>query len=153
MSSESERERIAELIHISRFDYDHGKVGGPDSFYNGMRYAERLACQLDHIPHKETAQIEGDDRMSEFDPVPEGTIDDRPPILFRGLSSDPTNLGEVLGQAVGAGSTCWENLSSAGIFQSERASQIVDEAMTWIKANYVERKDEFVMRLLHAVTK
>lgn len=54
----AERERIAELIHVHRFDFDHGvKQGGPDSFYAGMRYAERLVCGTSHAPHKPTKTL------------------------------------------------------------------------------------------------
>jgi hypothetical protein len=44
-----------------------------------------------------------------------------------------TPLEEIIGNAVGAASTCWENLEDTGVFDSERASQIVDETVAIIK--------------------
>jgi hypothetical protein len=38
-------------------------------------------------------------------------------------------IEDFIGQAVGAASMCWENPAGAGVFHSERASQIVDEIM------------------------
>lgn len=35
----------------------------------------------------------------------------------------------IVAQAVGAGSMCWEDVGSAGVFQSDRAATIVDEAI------------------------
>jgi hypothetical protein len=40
-----------------------------------------------------------------------------------------TPLPQVIGEAVGAASMCWEFPEKAGVFQSEKASQIVDEVM------------------------
>ncbi len=57
-------------------------------------------------------------------------------LIFDGSASEPKNLSEVIGQAVGAASMCWENVRDAGIFQSERASLIVQEVIDWIEANY-----------------
>lgn len=58
----------------------------------------------------------------------------RPSILFSG-TCQPTNLAEVIGQAVGAGSMCWDK-GPIGVFESERARQIVDEVVAWINENY-----------------
>ena len=44
-----------------------------------------------------------------------------------------TPLEEVIGNAVGAASTCWEFLENTGVFNSERASQIVDETVAIIR--------------------
>jgi len=38
-------------------------------------------------------------------------------------------IEDFIGQAVGAASACWSNLSGAGEFESTRASAIVDEIM------------------------
>ena len=57
-------------------------------------------------------------------------------LIFDGSSSEPRNLSEVIGQAVGAGSMCWDNVRGAGVFQPERGSQIVQEVIDWIEANY-----------------
>lgn len=45
----------------------------------------------------------------------------------------PRDLEEAVGQAIGAGSVCWEDPGGAGVFQSDRASQIVDELVEWIR--------------------
>lgn len=45
------------------------------------------------------------------------------------------SLEEALGIAGGAFSTCWEDLSSAGIFQSTQAKEIVDQLIEWINEN------------------
>lgn len=44
-----------------------------------------------------------------------------------------TPLEEVIGNAVGAASTCWEHLENTGVFDGERASQIVDETVANIR--------------------
>ncbi len=36
---------------------------------------------------------------------------------------------ELLGQLAGAASVCWTNIGEAGVFQSERAAEIVDAAL------------------------
>jgi hypothetical protein len=36
---------------------------------------------------------------------------------------------EVIGQAVGAGSVCWESLVGTGIYQSDQATKIVEHAL------------------------
>ncbi len=63
-------------------------------------------------------------------------------ILFRGERGDPTDLRGVVGQAVGAGSVCWKRvgLDPVFVFESERASQIVDEAVAWIERNSFLRR-------------
>jgi hypothetical protein len=40
-----------------------------------------------------------------------------------------TPLNEVIGQAVGAASMCWEHPERAGVFKVEQATAIVDEVM------------------------
>lgn len=44
-----------------------------------------------------------------------------------------TPLEQVIGEAIGAGSVCWEHPEKAGVFQSERASKIVDEVVDNIR--------------------
>lgn len=61
------------------------------------------------------------------------------PILFRGKESDPINLGEVICQAIGAASICWDHPRRAGVFNSDRALAISDEVIAWIDAHYTER--------------
>lgn len=43
------------------------------------------------------------------------------------------SVGEVLGLAVGAGSTCWENMEGTGLFQEQQASAVVRAAEERIK--------------------
>jgi hypothetical protein len=44
-----------------------------------------------------------------------------------------TPVERVIGEAIGAASSCWEHPERAGIYDSERASQIADELMTILK--------------------
>ena len=44
-----------------------------------------------------------------------------------------TPVEEIIGNAIGAASTCWESLEGTGVFDSERASQICDEVMAMLK--------------------
>jgi hypothetical protein len=39
----TDAERIAAAIHAHRFDRNHADYTGPDTFYAGMIYAERIA--------------------------------------------------------------------------------------------------------------
>lgn len=66
------------------------------------------------------------------------------PVLFDGRH-EPRTLSEVIGQGVGAGSACWDNLSGAGVFESTRAKTIVDEILNWIHDRYtpVLRTEEY----------
>ena len=43
------------------------------------------------------------------------------------------SIEEVVGQAVGAGSTCWENLEGTGVFQSTQAAFVAGEAVDRIR--------------------
>lgn len=43
--------------------------------------------------------------------------------------ADVNDVQELMGQMIGAASTCWENLSSAGVFDSTKAKAILDEAV------------------------
>ena len=52
---------------------------------------------------------------------------------------DPQTLEEVVFQALGAASACWESLEGAGVFQSDRAKTIGDEVIDWINSRYMER--------------
>lgn len=42
---------------------------------------------------------------------------------------DAKSVEEVVFQAIGAGSVCWENPGGAGIFDSTEAKKVGDEAM------------------------
>jgi hypothetical protein len=44
-----------------------------------------------------------------------------------------TPLEEVIGNAIGAGSMCWQYPEKAGVFNDERASQIIDEVVENIR--------------------
>jgi hypothetical protein len=52
--------------------------------------------------------------------------------VFKGFS-DCDSIEEVVGEAVGAGSTCWTHLGGAGVFQSELAGEIVEHAVVRIR--------------------
>jgi hypothetical protein len=42
-------------------------------------------------------------------------------------------LATVVGQALGAASACWENLSGAGVFESTRCAAILDSTLEWLR--------------------
>jgi hypothetical protein len=54
---------------------------------------------------------------------------------------DPLTLSSVVGQAIGAGSTCWESLEDSGVYQSDRAVEIMNATIEWIEAHYAEQAD------------
>jgi hypothetical protein len=41
-----------------------------------------------------------------------------------------TPVRQVIGEAVGAASICWEHPEKAGVFNNQQATAIVDEVMT-----------------------
>jgi hypothetical protein len=47
-------------------------------------------------------------------------------------------LEQAIGETVGAASMCWTKLTD-GVFESERASALVDELRDWILARYGEK--------------
>jgi len=47
---------------------------------------------------------------------------------FKGLTPQ-----EAVFQAIGAGSTCWENMSGTGVFQSDEAKSIGDDLLEYIE--------------------
>jgi hypothetical protein len=46
---------------------------------------------------------------------------------------DGTQLDEAVGVAIGAASTCWETLDTAGVFDSTRAGEIAEELIAAIR--------------------
>lgn len=45
-----------------------------------------------------------------------------------------TPIDEAVGQAIGAASMCWEHVEDAGVFDSTRAKQIVDELVQYFES-------------------
>ncbi len=60
-----------------------------------------------------------------------------PVIELRGDEDDP--LATAVFTCLGAASMCWETLNGAGVFQSDRARDIGDELVAFIRSRYVER--------------
>ena len=58
------------------------------------------------------------------------------PFEFTTREGEPLTLDEAAGQAVGAASMCWENMSGTGTFQSERAQAIVEALLGFIRDTY-----------------
>lgn len=52
--------------------------------------------------------------------------------IFKHWAVD-TPLEQVIGEAVGAASVCWSNMKNTGLYNTERASQIVDEVVANIR--------------------
>lgn len=71
------------------------------------------------------------------------------PVLFDGSPTEPETLAEVIFQAIGAGSVCWDDMSGTGVFESDRAKALGDEVVAWIEAHYVP--SERVERVLDEV--
>lgn len=57
----------------------------------------------------------------------------KPDPFERQLFGGPRTITEVLGMLAGAASTCWEGGTGDSLFQSELASQFVDQADQIIK--------------------
>lgn len=52
---------------------------------------------------------------------------------FQRNEDQSLSLEEAIGQAIGAGSMCWENPAGAGEFDSRRAGEIVRALKDWIE--------------------
>lgn len=50
------------------------------------------------------------------------------------------DLESAVFSALGAASVCWDSMENTGVFHSDRASQIGDELIEYIKENY-EKKE------------
>jgi hypothetical protein len=45
------------------------------------------------------------------------------------------NLREAVGVAIGAASMCWERPEGAGVFQSDRAVQVMEALVQWVESH------------------
>lgn len=45
-------------------------------------------------------------------------------------------IRDIIGEAIGEASACWETLEHAGVFQSQRAAAIVDALVLKVEAHY-----------------
>ena len=50
----------------------------------------------------------------------------------------PPSLEEVVFQALGAASTCWESMAGTGVFQSERAKGIGDAVIRFVRTGEID---------------
>lgn len=50
--------------------------------------------------------------------------------------NDKKDLETVVFVAIGAATACWENLSGAGLFESDRAKEIADELVDILKTKF-----------------
>jgi hypothetical protein len=60
-------------------------------------------------------------------------------MTFEFTSREPgivPSLREVVFQALGAASVCWDDIEKAGVFQSEKAKEIGDALVAWIEEYY-----------------
>lgn len=63
------------------------------------------------------------------------------PILFNHhRETQPGTLEEVVFQALGAASVCWDPMDCTGVFESDRAKKIGDEVVAWINEHYVTKE-------------
>jgi hypothetical protein len=60
-------------------------------------------------------------------------------IAAEALSKGEDPVAVVVGQLAGYASTCWENMSGTGIFQSEDARDAVDATLAWLRSTTVAR--------------
>lgn len=60
---------------------------------------------------------------------------------------DATTIEEVIGQAVGAGSMCWDPRPSAQVFDSTSASEFVDDAVARVADLHSAAVDELCTAL------
>lgn len=51
---------------------------------------------------------------------------------------EEATLEEIVGQAIGAASVCWENPAGAGIFDSKRAAIVAQALGQWIKNDWFQ---------------
>lgn len=56
-------------------------------------------------------------------------------------------LAGLIGQAVGAASVCWEDMSGTGVFQDQQAREIVDVVVEWIEQRYESKSPALTMML------
>ncbi len=55
------------------------------------------------------------------------------------LDPDPAvedKARSIVAEAVGAGSVCWESMESTGVFQDQKALQVVEAAMIALNKHY-----------------
>ena len=70
------------------------------------------------------------------------------PILFKDRDSDPDSLRSVIAEAIGAASVCWENMEGTGIFDEQRATEILEEVVTWVDDHYAPLLEPVTERLV-----
>jgi hypothetical protein len=49
------------------------------------------------------------------------------------MFDDAENLTEAVYMAVGAASVCWEDMSGTGVFRDDRASQVAEDLLKYIR--------------------
>lgn len=54
---------------------------------------------------------------------------------FEAREGEPLTIESAVFQALGAASTCWENLEAAGVFDSTRCKEIGDALVEWLTDN------------------
>ena len=54
-------------------------------------------------------------------------------------TAESLTLEEVVYQAIGAGSMCWESMAGTGVFQDRQACDIAEAVLAWVRANMVNR--------------
>ena len=64
----------------------------------------------------------------------------------RNMFNDVNDIRELIGQAIGAGSVCWENPAGAGVFDSAQAATVADAAYLRVQAlladNFAEEQQQ-----------
>lgn len=82
-----------------------------------------------------TNWIETQDELSgEWDEVPEDDLDEL-------LDDEQRERERIFGETAGAVSACWTNLMEAGVFKSDRARDLVDDAIATLFPKRGARED------------
>lgn len=63
-----------------------------------------------------------------------------------GMFDSVFDARELIGQAVGAGSVCWENPAGAGVFDSTMAAEVADAAWNRLRILLAERPEKSEQR-------
>lgn len=66
-------------------------------------------------------------------------------MTHRGLNTqhfheDRADLEQAVGLTIGAASVCWENMNGTGVFESDRAKELLDQLVDYIERHYEKRE-------------
>lgn len=131
---------------LGHHDLDGTLLRKPVKVY---RRGEKRARIFGHIvsvdPARDIIAVDdgGSYRLADYDiilqakiPLPSGNH----PFEF---SATADTLESAIGEAIGAASVCWENMSGTGVFDEVRARQIVDALLEFVKTHTPNDEGQF----------